>query len=179
MARKALSKKTRFEVFKRDGFRCMYCGATPNAALLQVDHITAVANGGANDMGNLVTACQPCNAGKSAIPLGNIPQSLANQAAEIKEREEQILGYSSVMAARRARIDQESWQICAIYNEQFNEEKDTFQRDWRLSIKNFIEQLGVDACIQAMEIAVCKKPHSKDGAWRYFCGICWTKVRNA
>jgi 5-methylcytosine-specific restriction endonuclease McrA len=25
--RAGLSKKTRFEVFKRDGFRCQYCGA--------------------------------------------------------------------------------------------------------------------------------------------------------
>lgn len=27
MTRKAMSKKLRFEVFKRDGFCCQYCGA--------------------------------------------------------------------------------------------------------------------------------------------------------
>lgn len=26
--RKPVSKRTRFEVFKRDGFTCRYCGAT-------------------------------------------------------------------------------------------------------------------------------------------------------
>lgn len=27
MARKSISKKLRFDVFKRDGFKCQYCGA--------------------------------------------------------------------------------------------------------------------------------------------------------
>lgn len=34
--RKSISKKVRFEVFKRDGFSCQYCGATPPGALLHV-----------------------------------------------------------------------------------------------------------------------------------------------
>lgn len=37
----ALGKKTRFEVFKRDGFKCMYCGAHPPEAILEVDHLKA------------------------------------------------------------------------------------------------------------------------------------------
>ena len=69
MARKALSKRTRFEIFKRDGFRCVYCGATPNDSPLHVDHVNPVAEGGATHETNLVTACQSCNGGKSAVPL--------------------------------------------------------------------------------------------------------------
>lgn len=46
MARKAISKKTRFEVFKRDRFTCQYCGATPPGVLLHIDHIHPVAEGG-------------------------------------------------------------------------------------------------------------------------------------
>ena len=60
--RKGISKKTRFDVFKRDLFACQYCGAHPPGVLLHVDHIVAVASGGTNDKDNLVTACQPCNA---------------------------------------------------------------------------------------------------------------------
>jgi hypothetical protein len=63
--RQKLSKRTRFEVFKRDGFRCQYCGATGTMTTLRCDHIIAVANGGSNEMMNLITACDPCNAGKS------------------------------------------------------------------------------------------------------------------
>src|ERR1043166_5770992 len=91
--RKALSKKTRFDTFKRDGFRCQYCGAHPPGVLLHVDHVVAVAGGGTNDIDNLVTACEPCNLGKGARSLQVVPQSLAEKAAAVAEREEQLLGY--------------------------------------------------------------------------------------
>lgn len=69
--RKQLSKRVRFEVFKRDGFTCQYCGARPPAAVLEIDHIDAIANGGGNEEDNLVTACDHCNRGKSDRPLGD------------------------------------------------------------------------------------------------------------
>lgn len=47
--RKSLGQRSRFEVFKRDGFKCQYCGRNPPEAILQVDHIIAVANGGSSD----------------------------------------------------------------------------------------------------------------------------------
>lgn len=69
MATRSVSKRTRFEVFKRDGFRCVYCGATPVQRPLHCDHVVAVANGGGNGASNLVTSCDDCNLGKSAVPL--------------------------------------------------------------------------------------------------------------
>lgn len=62
--RQAISKKVRFEVFKRDSFTCQYCGAQAPNVELQVDHINPVALGGANDILNLVTSCFSCNSGK-------------------------------------------------------------------------------------------------------------------
>jgi pyruvate/2-oxoglutarate dehydrogenase complex dihydrolipoamide acyltransferase (E2) component len=67
--RKSLSKRLRFEIFKRDGFRCIYCGATPMQKALHVDHVVAVADGGGDTPENLVTACADCNLGKGAVPL--------------------------------------------------------------------------------------------------------------
>ena len=37
--RKTLSKKIRFEVFKRDKFTCQYCGRMSPDVILEVDHI--------------------------------------------------------------------------------------------------------------------------------------------
>jgi len=68
----SVSKRTRFEVFKRDGFRCVYCGATATDALLEVDHITAVSAGGDDDIENLATSCWSCNAGKRELPLSDV-----------------------------------------------------------------------------------------------------------
>lgn len=175
--RKALSKKTRFEVFKRDGFKCMYCGAHPPAVLLQVDHIHAVALGGTNDMDNLITSCQPCNLGKSATPLSAVPQGLAEMAAETREREEQIKGYQAVMASKRKRLDQEVLQVAELFKAEFGEA--SVMPDQRLSIKHFISAIGLDECMAAMEIALCKKPFPNRSAvcFKYFCGVCWTKAR--
>lgn len=68
-ATEALPRWLRFEVLKRDGFRCKYCGAGSDVARLQVDHVKPKAAGGTDDPLNLVTACEPCNAGKAARKL--------------------------------------------------------------------------------------------------------------
>lgn len=66
-----LPRWLRFEIMKRDGFRCTYCGAgRPQGAVLQVDHIKPKAAGGSDDPSNLTTACDDCNAGKAARKLG-------------------------------------------------------------------------------------------------------------
>lgn len=58
-------KSVRFAVLKRDGFRCVYCGADASEQKLHVDHVKPKSLGGSDDIDNLVTACQPCNLGKS------------------------------------------------------------------------------------------------------------------
>jgi len=65
----ALTPKQRFEILKRDGFTCQYCGRKPPEVVLEVDHIIAVYNGGTNDRSNLITSCEPCNRGKGTTPL--------------------------------------------------------------------------------------------------------------
>lgn len=49
--RKSISKKLRFEVFKRDSFTCQYCGKMAPDVVLEVDHINPVASGGENNYG--------------------------------------------------------------------------------------------------------------------------------
>jgi hypothetical protein len=61
----------RWQVFQRDRFTCVYCGrrGTDAGVVLHIDHRVPVVRGGRNDMGNLVTACQDCNLGKSSRSL--------------------------------------------------------------------------------------------------------------
>jgi 5-methylcytosine-specific restriction endonuclease McrA len=49
---------TRFNVFLRDGFECVYCGATED---LTFDHVIPRSRGGRTTWENIVTACSPCN----------------------------------------------------------------------------------------------------------------------
>ncbi len=64
----------RFEVFKRDDFRCQYCGiSAKDGAILHADHIMPQSRGGPTTLQNLVTACIDCNLGKSDRLLDTLP----------------------------------------------------------------------------------------------------------
>ena len=175
--RKAISTKTRFEVFKRDGFTCQYCGATPPGVLLQVDHILAVAEGGSHTMDNFVTACQPCNAGKGARNLKVAPQTLSEKATAIQEAEAQLLGYQQILQARQARIEDELWIVAETLAPCSAEHG--MRKDWLASIRAFNKRLGFHAVNEAAEIANAKYPLGNKRTFLYFCGVCWNLVRKA
>jgi len=178
MSRAPISKKTRFEIFKRDGFACQYCGRRPPEVLLEIDHITPVCEDGGDEAENLLTACFDCNRGKSGTPLTNIPRSLEERAAEIQEREDQIAAYRAVMQGRLDRIEDDMWLIAF---ELFGDEKPeevTVRRDWLQSIRRFNQKLPLDEVIEAAHIARASKPFSVSGRFRYFCGVCWNKIRD-
>ena len=91
--RKAISKKVRFEVFKRDKFTCNYCGRSPvqDEVILEVDHITPVELGGNKHMLNLVTSCFDCKRGKEANKIDD-KKVVAKQKKQIdieKDKKEQ------------------------------------------------------------------------------------------
>jgi hypothetical protein len=60
----SLSTRIRFEILKRDGFTCQYCGRKPPEVQLHVDHIKPQWEGGTDDPENLITSCADCNLGK-------------------------------------------------------------------------------------------------------------------
>lgn len=62
------SHRLRFQVMKRDKFKCRACGRSPaldHAVLLHVDHVTPWDAGGETVLDNLQTLCETCNLGKS------------------------------------------------------------------------------------------------------------------
>jgi len=175
MARIAISKKVRFEVFKRDVFVCQYCGAHPPEAILHVDHIDPVVAGGSNDPDNLVTACDSCNQGKGARLLSAIPESLASKAARIAEAEEQLRGYQEIMRDRAARIEEEAWEIAEKLYPGAGERG--FNSRDLLTIKKFIGRLGLFDTLEMADVALGKKPWGGTALFRYFCGCCWRSIR--
>ncbi len=61
-----LSDSLRYDVLKRDNFRCVLCGmSSKDGAILHVDHIVPVSKGGKTEIDNLRTLCEKCNIGKS------------------------------------------------------------------------------------------------------------------
>src|SRR5689334_395541 len=90
--RTGLSKRIRFEVFKRDKFTCQYCGRKAPDIVLQVDHIDPVARGGGNEILNLITSCFDCNSGKRDRLLDDdsVVEKQRRQLELLQERREQI-----------------------------------------------------------------------------------------
>lgn len=90
--RKPLPPKIRYEVFKRDGFKCQYCGRSAPDVILEVDHIVPVAKGGENDILNLITSCRDCNRGKGKglLTESEILKKQKAELEELNERREQM-----------------------------------------------------------------------------------------
>lgn len=66
---RAIRLGLRYNVLKRDNFRCVICGASPATSLeckLHIDHFIPWSRGGKTVLENLRTLCEPCNLGKGA-----------------------------------------------------------------------------------------------------------------
>ncbi|HEX6307259.1 MAG TPA: HNH endonuclease [Longimicrobiales bacterium] len=57
----------RERVFRRDRFRCVYCGEVYRSEDLTLDHVQPRMRGGDDSEGNLVTACRRCNELKGGL----------------------------------------------------------------------------------------------------------------
>lgn len=90
--RKQISKKLRFEVFKRDNFTCQYCGRKAPDIILEVDHIKPSSKGGDNSIFNLITSCKDCNRGKRNTELTNLQllEKQREQLEDLQEKENQL-----------------------------------------------------------------------------------------
>lgn len=174
--RKPLTKKARFEVFKRDGFTCRYCGNTPPAVILEVDHIEPVCEGGTNDPDNLITACFDCNRGKGGTRLSSAPPTIKQKADAVREAEAQLAAYRLVIEEKRLRENDDIDEVEDVFNTRFETHgfSDKFRQDIRLS---FLPFLTTDQLCDAMSMAV-GRVNDPEKALKYFCGICWNWRRD-
>ena len=67
LERAKLTPSMRYDILKRDHFRCQICGSSSSDGVkLHVDHIVPVSRGGKTEPSNLRTLCDRCNLGKSS-----------------------------------------------------------------------------------------------------------------
>jgi len=178
----AVSKRTRFEIFKRDEFTCQYCGRTPPKVILHCDHINPVSNGGLDDELNLVTSCMDCNLGKSDVLLEQIARPIIEQQQQTIEKKEQLQAYSAYLEELRANEDQLIEDLGSHWYGliEGKESKYVFGRSRISGIRTFTKNITSTEIKDAMELAITRKGatvKNDDYAFRYFCGICWRKIR--
>lgn len=177
-SRKSLSKKQRFEIFKRDSFTCQYCGRTPPEVILEVDHINPVINGGDNDPLNLITACFDCNRGKGAKELGHVAPK---PDADLKwlETQQEICELRRYQMAKSERDNlmrqvisslQDTWAFA------FGSDYVPLEAD----IAKLLNSISPEIIEKAIYIASAKEDLSGSTykRFKYVCGIAWNIVRS-
>ena len=174
----SVSKKIRFEVFKRDGFQCMYCGRTPPDIVLECDHIEPVALGGSDDTDNLVTACFDCNRGKRHVRLNVLPSPLKIDIAGVKEKAQQLAEYRKYKQRVEDLLNQEISTVIEVFQEYYRDHDFTGGR--KRSLREFLT-IGLELKeIEKSMVIACKKINDDpERAVKYFFGICWMKARAA
>jgi hypothetical protein len=182
--RKSMGKKLRFEVFKRDGFACQYCGRSAPEAILHVDHIIPVADGGGNDVTNHISACEACNLGKGATPLADdsVVSKQRAQMAQLQARREII----EMMAQWRRELDTMRESEIQHAEEYFLELSGCgLSESGRRSLRQHIRKFGFPETLEGISIA-CEQyiKRGADGtpnkgtielAWNKVGGICYVR----
>ncbi len=141
MSRQSISKKLRFEVFKRDAFTCQYCGQKAPDVVLNCDHVKPVIDGGENDILNLITSCFGCNSGKGARSLSEqaVLSKQVDQLAELQARREQKEDTTHRVA--------EHWSATV-------EARASLTKSGRDKVRKLVKDYGLDLVLRAMPEAL-------------------------
>ena len=171
----AVTKRTRYEVLRRDNHTCRYCGGTAPDVVLTIDHVTPSALGGSDKPNNLVAACKDCNAGKTSVQPGSdlvddVAQDAVRWAAAIKSANDIR---ASLRSERAAYVDHflEVWT-----NWSYGPDDAPLPRptNWESSIWKFHEVgLPIDDLREAAHKACSNPKVDVHQMWRYMCGIAW------
>lgn len=175
--RVAIPKRLRMEVFKRDKFTCQYCGATPPAVVLQIDHVTPVSKGGTNDEVNLVTACEACNLGKGSVPLSKVPETVARRAEREREIEMQLSAYYRMVRKRRDKMEAHARRLATELH--LWSEDGKMPADWLKGLMRFVDKLSpalLAMLVDTANDAVGHRP--RENRFAYFAKSCWNNIRS-
>ncbi|MEU3162227.1 HNH endonuclease [Streptomyces griseoincarnatus] len=176
----AVSKRLRFEVLRRDNHTCRYCGATSPTVPLRVDHVTPVALGGTDTPDNLVTACEPCNSGKSSATADNtVVAAVADDAFRwadaMKQAAETLRAQEGPKHSYR-----ESFQ--SAWNEwkwEHRGKRSSYElpQGWKTSLESF-RLAGLPEWVwpDIVEVAMTRQSVRPESKFKYCCGIAWKKV---
>ncbi len=175
-----VSKRTRYEVLRRDNHACRYCGAMAPEAKLTIDHVMPVALGGTDKPDNLVTACADCNSGKTSTAPGDAivadvkAADLALAEAMKRAADEAVTNSNAARHADYVQVFHRMW--CEWTN--WRDEDMPMPADWRRTIQQFADAgLPEELLAEAIWITMNKPGLPEKALFRYMCGICWRHIR--
>jgi hypothetical protein len=170
-----VSKRLRFEIFRRDNHTCRYCGRAAPEVALTIDHVVPEVLGGKTEPDNLVAACADCNSGKTSLPPDAPLVEDVRQDAWRWARAMEIAAQGQ--RAERSERDQVRRAFYDVWSYGDGKgEKQAFPLpvDWTESIDAFTRAgLNMEDILDAADKAIRKTTVQLRMMFRYFCGICW------
>lgn len=174
----SVTKRVRYEVIRRDGSRCRYCGrSVDDGAKLTVDHVKPVALGGSDDPTNLVAACLDCNIGKASVGPSD---ELVGQVADDAFRWARAMQMAAELADQRA---DQTLAVLDAFEEAWDRWRTSDQRpiprprNWDVSVKSWVKAGLRTKDLVDLIPAAMRDGIAHDGRWRYYCGCAWKLVR--
>lgn len=169
-----VSKRLRYEVLRRDGHACRYCGATAPEVKLTVDHVVPVALGGTDQPDNLVTACADCNSGKSATP----PSSalIADVSAETLRFKTYLDEAMKILMAEHSQVRDYVDAVGEHWHTWVNglDEPFPLPSTWEESAEAFFKRsVPLELIRYAIDKSTANSRIGQYDKWRYMCGIVW------
>lgn len=172
-----LSRRLRFEILRRDGHTCRYCGAAAPDATLTVDHVIPVVLGGGNEPNNLVTACVDCNGGKSSMPPDAAIVEDVDAAAMLFARAAERVA-AQRRADRTAMLQTLTWFEDTWNNWTYSDGTNpALPGEWPNTVQRFVERgLSHEDLEYFIRVAMSKTGVRRNNEFRYFCGCCWREI---
>ena len=172
----AISKRLRFEVFRRDNHACRYCGAAAPGAKLTIDHVVPTVLGGTDEPSNLVTACGDCNTGKSSTPPDAATVAeVSSEAIRWGRAIGEAAGIMQYHIRMRDDLRQQFADHWNCWTWDFGQQNFPLSPSWKATVDNLLAAgLPIDVLCDCIDIAM-----ARDGVkekFRYMCGIAWRKV---
>ena len=149
--------------------------------ILEVDHIKPVAEGGKNEILNLITSCRDCNRGKGKRKLNTSTEIKVQQdrLKELAERKEQI----ELLAEWKYELSELTTKQVEALNDYIGSITEyKCNEAGRAKIRSLLNQFSFNEIYEAIDIAFSQYYEGSSETWNYafnkIGGICYNRHNN-
>jgi len=155
--------------------------------MLEVDHLVPKSKGGPSEINNCITSCADCNRGKADVPLEEkIPEAFTEneliRCQELLERRA-AMNRISRLGDQLRREEQCAVNQCLEHWNGYTRGPEGSQIELPerhvASFHQFVKRLPTSEIVDAIDVAMMAPSVRTDHhVWKYFCGVCWGKIRD-
>lgn len=102
---------SRRNLYRRDGYRCQYCGRNKPTSELSIDHVVPRSRGGRTTWENCVLSCIPCNVRKGSRSLAEARMTLCKAPERPRWTPYSAIGAGRRRASWAQFVSEQYWEL--------------------------------------------------------------------